>query len=46
MNWQTIKKAINTYGPYVLKFILDRIVDLIIFLKKQVILAIQQVFKM
>ncbi|HSW97662.1 MAG TPA: hypothetical protein VLF89_07605 [Candidatus Saccharimonadales bacterium] len=43
--WENIKKAIGTYGPYVLKFIIDQFIGLLIFVKKQVVYAIKQVLK-
>ncbi|HSW88285.1 MAG TPA: hypothetical protein VLG12_03930 [Candidatus Saccharimonadales bacterium] len=43
--WENSKKAIGTYGPYVLKFIIDQFISLLIFIKKQVVYALKQVFK-
>ncbi|HSW96552.1 MAG TPA: hypothetical protein VLF89_01870 [Candidatus Saccharimonadales bacterium] len=43
--WINIKKAIGTYGPYVLKFIIDQFIGLLIFIKNQIAYAIKQILK-
>ena len=42
--WNRIKKAIADYGPMVIKFIIDCIVGAAIFIQKQFIYALQQIF--
>lgn len=41
MDTTRFKKAVNDYGPLILKYIVDRIVDLIKFLKKQIVYTIR-----
>jgi hypothetical protein len=45
MDWPKIKKLIKDWAPYVLKFIVDQIVKVIVFIKKEIVYAIRQVFK-
>lgn len=44
--WGEIKKIVTTYGPSVLRFLVDKLVWIIIFLKNQISFAIRQLFKM
>jgi len=43
--WEKISKVIRVYGPYALQWIIDRIIDLILFLKRQIVYALQQIFR-
>lgn len=45
MDWQKIKKSIKDWAPYVIKYIVDFLVGVIMFIKRQIIEAIRQVFK-